>query len=271
MKISLNLATRPYIELRPIYARLRLIMLVLAVLALPMLLVLRVEQAKAREAVARVDQLKHDIALLESQQRAAQALMQQPENAGVLAQADFLNELFQRKAFSWTATMSDLETTLPAGVQVLSIDPVVSPDGHVTIRMRVSGARERAVEVVRNLEHSRHFLAPRLASEALANQNSGNAAVRQVSETGGAASDVAFDILADYRPLPHSHDRAGLGSRQTAATGEAEAADPRSAHPQTADPRTADPRTAQMSGPNAAAGSPDPGQSARHRRPQGVQ
>ena len=254
MKITLNLATRPYIELRPIYARLRLMMLVLAALALPMLLVLRVEQAKAGEAVARVDQLKHDIALLESQQRTAQALMQQPENAGVLAQADFLNELFRRKAFSWTATMADLETTLPAKVKVLNIDQDVSKQENVTIRMRVSGARERAVEVVRNLEHSRHFVAPRLASEALANQNSGggSASVRQVSETGGAAADVAFDILADYRPLPHSHDRGGIAARQDAAGGSADAAG------------------AQVNAADGAAASPAANQGAGRRAPKGV-
>ncbi len=231
MKISLNLATRPYIELRPIYARLRLMMLVLVVLALPMLLVLRVEQNKAQQATARVDQLKRNIALLEAQQRSARALLQQPDNAGLLAQADFLNQLFRRKAFSWTATMSDLETTLPAGVQVLSIDPVVAADGHVTIRLRVSGPRDRAVAVVRNLERSRHFLAPRLASESLANlsgsaASSGAGSVRQVAQTapigpggsaiGGSATDVAFDILADYRPLPHSHDRAGLPAAESA-------------------------------------------------------
>jgi type IV pilus assembly protein PilN len=238
MKITLNLATRPYIELRPIYARLRLMMLVLAVLALPMLLVLRVEQVKARESLARVDQLKHNIALLQAQQRAARALMQQPENAGVLAQADFLNELFRRKAFSWTATMSDLETTLPAGVQVLSIDPVVAPDGHVTIRMRVSGARERAVDVVRNLEHSRHFIAPRLASEALANQNSGSgSSSARMVDTASASTDVAFDILADYRPLPHSHDRAGLpAGKGVLPGGAAEASAPEGAEVQSAQP-----------------------------------
>ena len=232
MKISLNLATRPYIELRPIYARLRLMMLVLAVLALPMLLVLRVEQNKAQQATARVDQLKRNIALLQAQQRSARALLQQPDNASLLAQADFLNELFRRKAFSWTATMADLETTLPSGVQVLSIDPVVAADGHVTIRLRVSGPRERAVAVVRNLEGSRHFLAPRLASESLANlagsaTSSGAGSIRQVGQTlslgaggspaEGSATDVAFDILAEYRPLPHSHDRASMQTEQGAA------------------------------------------------------
>ncbi len=220
MKITLNLATRPYIELRPIYARLRIIMLVLAVLALPMLLALRVEQTRARAATARVDQLRRNIALLEAQERHARALLQQPDNAGLLSQVDFLNELFRRKAFSWTATMADLETTLPTGVQVLSIDPVIAPDGHVTIRLRVSGARDRAVEVVRNLEHSRHFVAPRLASEALANQNAGGGAagsVRQVADVGGSPTDVSFDILADYRPLPHSHDKAGLAAAAPAS------------------------------------------------------
>jgi type IV pilus assembly protein PilN len=212
MKITLNLATRPYIELRPIYARLRMIALVLAVLGLPLFLLLHFEQSRAAAATARVEQLKRNILLLQAQQRAAHALMQQPENAGVLAQADFLNELFRHKAFSWTATMSDLETTLPAGVQVLTIDPNVAPDGLVTIRLRVSGARTRAVEVVRNLEHSRHFIAPRLANETLANPDStggNNASVRRVAEAANAPADVSFDILADYRPLPHSHERAG--------------------------------------------------------------
>ena len=43
----------------------------------------------------------------ESQQREAE--MRQPANAAVLNQAQFLNNLFLRKAFSWTAVMIDLE------------------------------------------------------------------------------------------------------------------------------------------------------------------
>ncbi len=59
--------------------------------------------------------------------------------------------------------MMDLENVLPSGVQVLNIDPVISRDGKVTIRLRVSGPHDRAVDLVRNLEHSHRFLAPRLA------------------------------------------------------------------------------------------------------------
>jgi type IV pilus assembly protein PilN len=197
MRITVNLATKPFIELRPVYQRLRLWMLILLVLALPLGLLMHSEQKKADAATAHVRDMQNRVQQMQRQLASYQALMRQPQNAAVLTQSDFLNDLFRRKAFSWTATMTDLETVLPAGVQVLSIDPQVSPTGHVTIRMRVSGARERAVELVKNLEGSRHFASPRLASESLANAGGGNQQAMPVS----AANDVNFDILADYRPL----------------------------------------------------------------------
>lgn len=215
MNINLNLATRPYIELRSVYARLRVFAVGLVLLALPMLLVFHTEVNKAALAEARVSQLELNIMLLRQQQNNARALASQGDNAAILTQAAFLNDLFHRKAFSWTATMSDLENTLPYGVQVQVIDPVITPDGRVTIRMRIVGARERAVEVVHNLEHSRHFVAPRLVTEALADQGNDAAQARRVSAlTGGNANDVGFDILAEYRPLPNSHAQTG----QRAAT-----------------------------------------------------
>jgi type IV pilus assembly protein PilN len=113
-----------------------------------------------------VDAMDNNVRRLEQQQQSYQALMRQPANAAVLTQSDFLNGLFRRKAFSWTATMTDLETVLPTGVQVMSIDPEVAKDGSVTIHLRVSGARDRAVELVKNLEKSRHFASPRLTGEA---------------------------------------------------------------------------------------------------------
>jgi type IV pilus assembly protein PilN len=125
--------------------------------------------------------------------------MREPQNAAVLSQAQFLNQLFASKAFSWTAVMMDLENVLPAGVQVLNIDPVPTKDGKVTIRLRVSGAHDKAVELVRNLEHSHRFLAPRLARETAENgQQNGNRQPEQVS----LPSNVNFDLLAEYNPLP---------------------------------------------------------------------
>jgi type IV pilus assembly protein PilN len=198
MRITVNLATRPFVELKPVYQRLRIWMGALLVLAIPLWFLARVEQKKADVATARVHSIQASVQQMRRQQQSYQALMRQPQNAAVLTQSDYLNDLFRHKAFSWTATMTDLETVLPTGVQVLSIDPQVLPDGHVTIRMRVSGARERAIELVKNLEGSKHFASPRLSDESLATANTGN---QQATPVNGPA-DVNFDILADYRPLP---------------------------------------------------------------------
>jgi type IV pilus assembly protein PilN len=205
MKITLNLASKPYVDLRSVLKRLRLIMLILVLLAVPLFLLLRGEQQKAQNAIARVDAMQNNVESLEHQEQSYQAMMRQPNNAAVLIQSGYLNGLFRRKAFSWTATMTDLETVLPEGVQVLSLDPVITKSGEVEIHLRVSGAHDKAIELVQNLEKSRHFANTRLAGETLAQSSGQNNAFQPVS----ASALVNFDILADYRPLTAEEEAAG--------------------------------------------------------------
>ena len=72
----------------------------------------------------------------------------------------------------------------------------------MTIRLRVSGAHDRGVDLVRNLEHSHRFLAPRLARETAENNQNGRQ-VEQVSTAG----NVNFDLLAEYNPLPDTAEK----------------------------------------------------------------
>jgi type IV pilus assembly protein PilN len=197
MRIQLNLASRPFVELGPLYLRLRILIALLALIAAPLWFLLSAEKRKAADAHARLAAVEQKIQAIEFQRSAFQAQMQEPKNAAVLSQSQFLNQTFARKAFSWTAVMMDLENVLPSGVQVMNIDPVVTRDGKVTIRLRVSGPHDRAVDLVRNLEHSHRFLAPRLARET-AESNQNGRQVQQVSP----ASNVNFDLLAEYNPLP---------------------------------------------------------------------
>lgn len=212
MRITLNLASRPFIELRPLYTRLRWWMALLALVAIPLWLLLRVEQRRATDALAQQAILTSNMQKLRQEQQGYRAQMQQPANAEVLTQSEFLNQIYKRKSFSWTAVMMDLETVLPAGVQIMNLEPVTAPDGHVTIRMRVSGQRDRAVELVRNLEHSQRFLSPRLAGETAETTVAANAATLQPVS---ASSGVSFDILADYNPLPRSASRTRNADRPT--------------------------------------------------------
>jgi type IV pilus assembly protein PilN len=196
MRITVNLASRPFVELRPLFAKLRLAMIGLAVLAIALGVSVRAMSNHVRVAEAHMDALKAQTTALNNERFASQAKMRQPQNQVVLDQSKFLNQLFAEKSFSWTTVMMDLERVLPAGVQVVSIEPAITPDGEVNIRLRVTGDRDRAVELVRNLERSRRYVAPRLANETAQTQEQQGRLMQTGMEPG-----VQFDILSGYNPL----------------------------------------------------------------------
>ncbi|HEY4011258.1 MAG TPA: PilN domain-containing protein [Acidobacteriaceae bacterium] len=205
MRISINLASRPFVELRPLFLRLRILMGVLAAVALALGIWAHVLQKKLDHAAGQMDALRNQTIAAQQERLHNEARMRQPTNAAVLDRAHFLNALFLEKSFSWTAVMMDLENVLPTGVQVTSIEPQATSSGDLIIRMRVSGERDRAVQLVRNLEHSRRFLQPRLSGEASQAKTSGANAgsFRQPQmNVPTAPPGVEFDILANYNPLP---------------------------------------------------------------------
>lgn len=198
MRISVNLATRPFVELRPLFARLRLSMVALAMLAICLGVELHHLNATTRADAEQMRELKAQTATAEHERHANEERMREPQNRAVLERSKFLNALFESKSFSWTAVMMDLENVLPAGVQVTSIEPVITPDGGVNIHLRVSGPRELQVQLVRNLERSQRFLAPHVSNETAQAEEQG----RLVQTGTGVAGGVQFDILSGYNPLP---------------------------------------------------------------------
>lgn len=199
MRISINLATRPFVELRPLFARLRLVMAGLALLAVALGISQHYMGKHARAAKAQMDALQAQTTALENERLTNEARMKQPQNRAVLDRSTFLNTLFARKSFSWTAVMMDLERVLPGGVQVTSIEPSITAEGDVNIRMRVNGQRELEVDLLRNLERSQRFLSPRPMNETAQTQEQGRLTpVGQSAVPGG----VEFDILSGYNPLP---------------------------------------------------------------------
>lgn len=200
MRIALNLATRPFVELRPLFARLRLAMAALALLAVGLAIGAHLLGRRAALAQAQMDALKAKTLAIENERQANERRMTQPANRAVLERSKFLNGVFARKSFSWTSVMMDLERVLPAGVQVTSIEPAITPAGDVTIRLRVVGERDRAVDLVRNLERSQRFLYPRLSNETAQTQEAGRTA--PVAAFANVPGGVEFDILSQYNPLP---------------------------------------------------------------------
>ena len=214
MRVAINLATRPYVELDRLLRQFRIAIGVLALLAVGLGIWLHTANTQAAQQQRQLATLNAQADALDRERAANEARLRQPVNAATLSRNQFLNTLFARKSFSWTAVLMDLESVLPGGVQVQSIEPLLTTTGEVNIRLRVLGDRERTVQLVRNLEGSRRFLSPRLAGEA--QQTSTNTAGREtlganglpqpggvVATAGGLppVTGVEFEIVSGYNPL----------------------------------------------------------------------
>lgn len=200
MRVGINLASRPFADIGPAVKRLRIAMGALAVIAIGLGVGLHLIHESADRARLRDHSLDGQIAAINHERQSYMGMMRQPDNAHVLAQAEALNKLFDEKAFSWTLAMEDLETVLPGGVQVTSIEPTRDKDGHISLHLRVLGPRDRAIELVANLEHSRRFLHPEITGESA--ETSGGPG--QQLEPVSASNRVNFDLMAEYNPAPPS-------------------------------------------------------------------
>jgi type IV pilus assembly protein PilN len=212
MRISINLASKPFVELRPLFAQLRLAMGGLALLAVLLAVGVHFYGIQAEQAGAAMAALKAQTAAVNNRTATNERRMRLPENQGVLARSQFLNTLFARKAFSWTGVMMDLERVVPQGVQVTSIDPEISKQGVVTIHLRVTGDRDKAIQLVRNLENSKRFVDPRLGGEqALTSEKAKaigapGANLQNVSANPNADAGVEFEILSGYNGLERQEE-----------------------------------------------------------------
>lgn len=214
MRVTLNLASRPFHELRPLFLRLRALIGVLVVLAVVLGILLKRAQIQAARADAAVHSWTVKTHALQQEWRSAQILMREPANAATLSRADFLNEQFTRKSFSWTIALMDLERVLPQGVQVISLDPRVTKQGPVIVRLRVSGPRDKAVELVANLEKSPHFLHPQVAGETAQVQGQNRAGYRP---TMSESTDVNITIFAEFNAGTMAENKAEASAAKSAA------------------------------------------------------
>ena len=197
LKLTLNLATRPFADPEPTIRRLRIGVGVLGFVALILALSLHFVSQDADKIRARDLAIGGEIANARSEMQRYEVMMKQPQNAAILTQVEDLNRLFDEKAFSWTLAMEDLETVLPAGVQVTTLEPIRDKEGQIILKLRVLGPRDRAVELLENLEHSKRFFWPRIVGETSESNGGGpNEKLEPVS----TSNLVNFDLLADYNP-----------------------------------------------------------------------
>jgi len=188
MRIDINLASQPFEDSRRFWTYWGTGLALLAITTALLLFLAAtgfVHAGRDREQIAK---LKAELAAYDLEKSQAEALLNQPNNRSLREQSRFLNQLFERKAFSWTRVFEDLEQVMPAHLHVISIHPGVS-GGNINIKLNVGGeSPEQALDLVRKMENSKHFKETRINSEKF------------LTEQNASSDRVEFEIEATYLP-----------------------------------------------------------------------
>jgi len=191
MRININLASQPYEIAREYKRRMTIVIAALAAVAVVLVGYIVYQRAHSRAINRQLTELQYQMDALNREESQARALLNRPANREIADQSEFLNELFARKSMSWTHIFSVMEKIVPPELHVTSMKPEYSKTGDLVLHVIVAtDSRERAVEMVRNMEKSTHFHQPQVVAENV---------VANTSEQG-QAGNIQFDIAAIYVP-----------------------------------------------------------------------
>jgi type IV pilus assembly protein PilN len=187
MRLDINLASQPYEDARQFWLRWGTAVGAVGVLTLLLLTLDITGWINARRDRRAMAQERAMIADRDQLRAKAQQFLSRPENRVIRDESQVVNELIERKAFSWTLVLENLEKVMPPRVHVVSISPELDEDNQLALKMTVAGdSRDRAIELARRMEESRRFAQTNIIQEAR-------------STTGGGDTEQ-FEIAAIYIP-----------------------------------------------------------------------
>ena len=166
MRVPINLASRPYENLRPFYNAAGLAAILLVALALVVAWTDWQNRRDTRLLTEQSNRLETAMADLGREQQELEQWLGRPEVQEVRDRSAFLNSLIIRKSLSWTQMFMDLETILPARAQVTAIRPRVNRSQQVEVSLTVVAASMGPlVEFLKKLEAAQQFGSPVVHSQ----------------------------------------------------------------------------------------------------------
>jgi type IV pilus assembly protein PilN len=218
MRFDINLASQPYEDARQFWARWGTALALGSLFTLVLLTLTIAGWFNARRDHHTIAEIRAAIADRDQRRMEAEQFLSLPENSTTRDESRVLNELIERKAFSWTLVLENLEKVMPARVHLVSIHPELDADNELAMKMTVAGdSRDRAIDLVRRMEDSRRFSQTNVTSERSTESKNGDT--------------EQFDITAVYIPetLPEiaEHNSPAKRSTQEVQPKSAPAAKPR--------------------------------------------
>src|SRR5882757_2956889 len=155
MRLDINLASQPYEDARQFWLRWGSGVGAAGLFTLILLTLTITGWFNARRDHAAMREKRAMIADRDRIRSSAEEFLNRPENRSTRDQAQFLNELIERKAFSWTRVLENLEKVMPPRVHLVSIHPELDDDNQLALKMTVAGdSRDKAIELERRMEDS---------------------------------------------------------------------------------------------------------------------
>jgi Tfp pilus assembly protein PilN len=189
MRLDINLASQPYEDARQFWMRWGTGVGALALLTLILLTLDATGYVNARRDRASLAGQRSMIADRDHLRASAEEYLNRPQNRSTRDESQFLNGLIERKSFSWTRVLENLEKVMPPRVHLVAISPQLNEDNQLALKMTVAGdSRDRAIELTRHMEESKRFSQTQILSEHYAQSQTGD--------------NEQFEIAAIYLPEP---------------------------------------------------------------------
>ena len=192
MRLDINLASQPYEDSRQFWMRWGVAAGAVGLFTLVLMTLTVTGWLNARRDQVAMGQKRAMIADRDRLRTTAEGILARPENRNTRDESQFLNELIERKAFSWTRVLENLEKVMPTRVHLVSISPELDEDNQLALKMTVAGdSRDRAIALEQRMEESRRFAETKILHERSTQ-----------STTGG--DTLQFDLAAIYIPEPRA-------------------------------------------------------------------
>ncbi len=192
MRFNINLASQPYEAARQFRRRMGGVVAVLAIIGVSLVGYIVYQRIQSRDINRQLSEVRQEISGLNQEEAQARAILNKPENRDVADQSQFLNQLFARKALSWTRVFTEMERIVPPDLHVVSMKPEYNKTNDLILHVVVAtGSRGRAVEMVRRMEKSIHFHQAEIVAETV---------TANAGDQSAGPGNIQFDIAAVYLP-----------------------------------------------------------------------
>ncbi|HEX6823540.1 MAG TPA: hypothetical protein VF123_15890 [Candidatus Sulfotelmatobacter sp.] len=201
MRLDINLASQPYEDARQFWMRWGTAVGALGLLTLILMTMVITGFINARRDRQAISEKRALIAQRDQLRTQAQQFLNRPENRTTRDDSQFLNQLIERKAFSWTKVLESLERVMPPRVHVVSISPELDEDNQLALKMVVAGdSRDRAIELARRMEDSKRFAQTAILRAAHADSQTGD--TEQVEIAAIYVPELPADNSRTTAPAP---------------------------------------------------------------------